>query len=219
MLEFLSQLVADYRYLALFGVLFIAAMGVPIPEEPVLLAGGLAVGWGKASLVPTLLACIAGVIGGDLYIYCLGRFWGDRFLRSALGRFTFPQRRHERIQALYHKHGNKTVFFGRFIPAVRFGVFFFAGQLRVHPLRFLLLNLAGGFLNIPITVAIGTFAARTFLDAAKARAFAEGLLHEYQFYFFLTLGVTIASIIGIGLWRKRRNNARRNGPITSSREV
>jgi membrane protein DedA with SNARE-associated domain len=207
MLETISELVVKYHYVALFGILFISAMGVPIPEEPVLLAGGLAIGWDKSAWVPTLLVCITGVIGGDLYIYCLGRFFGDRFLNTALGRFTFPPKRHARIGRLYAHHGVKTVFFGRFIPAVRFGVFFFAGQLRMHPLRFLLLNLAGGALNIPITVAIGFYAARKFIDPAKARAFAHKLFSEYQFYFFLSLGLLVAGMVAYALWRKRRSAA------------
>ena len=46
-IQFLIQAISQYRYLAMFGILFVSAMGVPIPEEPLLVASGLSVGWGK----------------------------------------------------------------------------------------------------------------------------------------------------------------------------
>jgi membrane protein DedA with SNARE-associated domain len=192
-----------YRYFALFGVLFISAMGVPIPEEPVLLAGGLAVGWKHSDYWLTVLACLCGVLGGDLYIYWLGRRFGDRFLRTRLGRFTFGDKRHQQIERLYARHGQKTVFFGRFIPAVRFGVFFFAGQQRMPVLRFFTLNLGGALLNVPITVFLGVLAGRAFSDTTKAREHAEQLLREWQFWFFAALALVVAGVF-LQAWRRKR---------------
>ena len=47
-IDFLIQAVSEYRYFAMFGILFVSAMGVPIPEEPLLIASGLSVGWGDS---------------------------------------------------------------------------------------------------------------------------------------------------------------------------
>ncbi len=38
----------DLRYLAMFGILVLCGMGLPIPEEVTLVGSGLMVGWHKA---------------------------------------------------------------------------------------------------------------------------------------------------------------------------
>ncbi|HCP05966.1 MAG TPA: hypothetical protein DIT30_01880, partial [Verrucomicrobiales bacterium] len=130
-LDFLISAIADFRYLAMFGILFVSAMGVPLPEEPLLVASGLSVGWGSSSYWLTCGACLLGILSGDLWVYFLGRRGGTWFLQTRLGSLVFSAKRQDSIERLFEKHGLKTVFLGRFIPAVRFGVFFFAGRHRM----------------------------------------------------------------------------------------
>ena len=123
-LDFLISAISDFRYLAMFGILFLSALGVPLPEEPLLVASGLSVGWGTSNYWVTCGACLLGILCGDLWVYFLGRRGGEWFLQTRIGSLVFSAKRQERIQQLFAKHGMKTVFLGRFIPAVRFGVFF-----------------------------------------------------------------------------------------------
>jgi membrane protein DedA with SNARE-associated domain len=39
---------AEYKYGAMFGILFLCGLGLPVPEELTLAASGLLVGWDKA---------------------------------------------------------------------------------------------------------------------------------------------------------------------------
>ena len=151
-INFLIQAVAEYRYFAMFGILFVSAMGVPIPEEPLLVASGLSVGWGNSQYHLAVIACLAGILAGDMWVYFLGRRGGKWFLSTRLGSWVFSEKRQHRIEHLYEKHGAKTVFLGRFIPAVRFGVFFFAGRHQMPIRKFLGLNALGAMVYAPFWI-------------------------------------------------------------------
>lgn len=200
--ETLIALVWAYRYVAMYGILVVSAMGVPVPEEPILLASGLAVGWHQADYWLATVVCVLGIVSGDLYIYTLGYFYGERFLQTRLGGWVFNPKRQARIESLYARHGCKTVFFGRLLPAIRFGVFFFAGQHRMNLVKFFSLNLLGASLNGPITIFIGAYAARKIADSEKAIALAKSILHEGQAWLFGILAL-IACVCFVR-WLKSR---------------
>ena len=90
-LSFLIQAISEYRYLAMFGILFISAMGVPIPEEPLLIASGLSVGWGNSQYHLAVAACLAGILAGDLWVYFLGT--GTKMKMTGIIRVGYGSRR------------------------------------------------------------------------------------------------------------------------------
>jgi membrane protein DedA with SNARE-associated domain len=172
-LDLLISAISDFRYLAMFGILFVSAMGVPLPEEPLLVASGLSVGWGTSSYWMTCLSCLAGILSGDLWVYFLGRRGGEWFLRTRLGSVVFSQKRQEKIEHLFEKHGMKTVFLGRFIPAVRFGVFFFAGRHQMDLKKFLGLNAVGALVYAPLWIWLSAVAGERFARTPAAARLAE----------------------------------------------
>jgi len=172
-LDFLISAIADFRYLAMFGILFVSAMGVPLPEEPLLVASGLSVGWGSSSYGLTCGACLLGILSGDLWVYFLGRRGGTWFLQTRLGSLVFSAKRQDSIERLFEKHGLKTVFLGRFIPAVRFGVFFFAGRHRMDIRKFLGLNSIGAMVYAPLWIWLSAVAGERFARTPAAARLAE----------------------------------------------
>ncbi|KRP32747.1 MAG: hypothetical protein ABS32_02615 [Verrucomicrobia subdivision 6 bacterium BACL9 MAG-120820-bin42] len=172
-LDFLISAIADFRYLAMFGILFVSAMGVPLPEEPLLVASGLSVGWGSSSYGLTCGACLLGILSGDLWVYFLGRRGGTWFLQTRLGSLVFSAKRQDSIERLFEKHGLKTVFLGRFIPAVRFGVFFFAGRHRMDIRKFLGLNSIGALVYAPLWIWLSAVAGERFARTPAAARLAE----------------------------------------------
>ncbi|KRO63196.1 MAG: hypothetical protein ABS33_00620 [Verrucomicrobia subdivision 6 bacterium BACL9 MAG-120924-bin69] len=172
-LDFLISAIADFRYLAMFGILFVSAMGVPLPEEPLLVASGLSVGWGSSSYWLTCGACLLGILSGDLWVYFLGRRGGTWFLQTRLGSLVFSAKRQDSIERLFEKHGLKTVFLGRFIPAVRFGVFFFAGRHRMDIRKFLGLNSIGALVYAPLWIWLSAVAGERFARTPAAARLAE----------------------------------------------
>lgn len=195
-LDFLIGAISDLRYLAMFGILFISAMGVPLPEEPLLVASGLSVGWGTSSYGLTCLACLVGILSGDLWVYFLGRRGGEWFLQTRLGSVVFSPERQKKIEHLFEKHGMKTVFLGRFIPAVRFGVFFFAGRHRMNIKKFLGLNALGALVYAPLWIWLSALAGERFAKTAAATRLAEQWVGQGS---LILLGVVVLVVVGL-IW-------------------
>lgn len=201
-LDFLLQAVSEYRYWAMFGILFISAMGVPIPEEPLLIAGGLSVGWGNSQYHLAVAACLAGILAGDMWVYFLGRRGGKWFLSTRLGGWVFSEKRQHRIEQLYEKHGAKTVFLGRFIPAVRFGVFFFAGRHRMPIRKFLGLNALGAMVYAPLWIWLSALAGERFSRSPAAQKAAEAWVQQGSMI-LIGLAVVVIVVMIWGAGKKR----------------
>ncbi len=199
--------IARYRYLAMFGILFISALGVPIPEEPVLIASGLAVGWGQADFLKASIACVLGILAGDIFVFAMGRYYAARFLALPPFRWIFTRRRQVRIRALYRRHGNKTIFMGRFVPAVRFGVLVFAGQHKIPWARFLSIDIPAAVISGPLVIWVGKFAAQKIGDPEAARQFARRLVREGSFWIYAAIALVIV-FYGVAWLRKRRRSRR-----------
>ena len=81
-----ADLIERFTYVGIFLVLFVAGLGVPIPEEaPILAAGVLAsqeiIRWWLA-----LAVCFVGVLAGDIVLYWVGHHWGEHILEWRLTR-------------------------------------------------------------------------------------------------------------------------------------
>lgn len=201
-MDFLISAIADFRYLAMFGILFVSAMGVPLPEEPLLVASGLSVGWGSSSYGLTCGACLLGILSGDLWVYFLGRRGGTWFLQTRLGSLVFSAKRQDSIERLFEKHGLKTVFLGRFIPAVRFGVFFFAGRHRMNIRKFLGLNSIGAMVYAPLWIWLSAVAGERFARTPAAARLAEQWV-ERGSLILIGLVILISAVMIWGAGKKK----------------
>jgi membrane protein DedA with SNARE-associated domain len=138
-----------------FAIIVICGLGIPIPEDVVLVvAGALAAAEDRSWVGVSLLMYIA-VIGGDSLIFFVGRHLGGRMLASPLGQRWFSETRRAQVQRFFRKHGAKSLFFARFLPGIRSLVFFSAGSIGVPYLHFLLLDGLAALLSVPVFVWLG----------------------------------------------------------------
>src|SRR5918995_4459302 len=105
-----ADLIERFTYAAIFLVLFVAGLGVPIPEEaPILAAGVLAsqevIRWWLA-----LVVCFVGVMSGDIALYWIGHHWGEHIMDWRLTRLVLTPDRERMVVAAYRRHGVKIVF-------------------------------------------------------------------------------------------------------------
>ena len=151
MLNFISgnldYLLATYGYLAVFVFVGVESIGLPVPGETMLVTAAIYAGTtGRLSIFWVIVASAAGAIVGDNIGYLIGRTGGYRLLRR-YGRYIRLEEDRLRLgQYLFHKHGPKVVFFGRFISVLRIFAAFLAGVNRMHWRLFLIFNAAGGII-------------------------------------------------------------------------
>src|ERR1700712_73985 len=107
------QFLLDHGIQVIVLALIIAGLGLPIPEDIMLLAAGVLVSRGEVSYVGALAACAFGVMVGDTMIFSIAKRLGPSALeRRPLNLLITPQRR-EKIEHMFGRYGNVIVFMAR----------------------------------------------------------------------------------------------------------
>jgi membrane-associated protein len=159
---------AIHSPLALFLACLVSGILVPLPEDVALLVAGWRVQTGELTLAHALMAGVAGTLGRDLLAFGLGAVLGPRIERHPRVRRLLGEARLARAHALFERHGSRTLFLTRFAMGLRAPLYFVGGSLGFPLRRFLLLDIVGLAITVPITLFLGhTFgerAAHSVLD-------------------------------------------------------
>jgi membrane protein DedA with SNARE-associated domain len=221
-MTFVMTALAHFTYVALIGILIIAGTGMPIPEDLPLIFSGYVCNeeyspikgiprWvdldgdgTRETAVPRkipdfrlmMIAGIIGVLAGDSIVFSIGKHgiesksWVARHLRKVM-----HSKRREKVERHFARHGNLTVFVGRFMPGFRGIIFAFAGLSKMSYLRFVLIDGMAAGISVPVFVYAGYhFAAHihvifTVLDRIKL---------------ILLPVVVLALLVGIAIYYLRR---------------
>ncbi len=139
-----AQLVQDYGYGAVAAAIGIESVGIPFPGETTLVAAAIYAGAsGQMNIGLIVAAAIAGAVLGDNIGFWIGRRFGFRLLLRLGPRVGMTEPRIKLGQYLFHRHGGKVVFFGRFVAVLRALAAVLAGAYGLSWQRFLTFN-AGG---------------------------------------------------------------------------
>jgi membrane protein DedA with SNARE-associated domain len=130
-------------------------LGIPVPEETVLLAAGFLAGRGDLSLETLYLVGIGSAVTGDCFGFLFGRTGGQRLFELLAQRFAFVRTRYERLQYFFDAHGSKAVFMARFVAGARFMAGPMAGAAGMSFVRFLGWNLSGALIWCSLIITIG----------------------------------------------------------------
>ena len=143
----ITQIVESYGYYAVFALIALESMGIPLPGETALITAALYAGTTHHLNIAALAATAASAaIVGDNAGYWIGRTGGYR-LAERYGRLVGLDRAKLKVgRYLFARHGVKVVFAGRFIAVLRTFAAFFAGVSRMRWAAFLVANAAGGVL-------------------------------------------------------------------------
>ncbi len=191
-LRHLLDFVGAYPHL-IYALIFLVAFseavpvaGAIIPGSSIIIGLSALVATGNVGLWPVLGWAIVGAIGGDAFSYWLGRHHHRAILKR--WPFTHYPMVIARSEDYFRRHGAKSVFLGRFVPALRAFVPLFAGILGVAPARFYAANIASALAWAPIHVLPGVALGASL---ALAGAVASRLL--------LFLGL-LALVVGLAVW-------------------
>ena len=191
----LPQLIGHWGYVAIFVVVVLGNVGLPLPEETVLALAGYLVWRGELSLPLVLAVGVMSAVTGDNLGYWLGR----RFGRTALPRYArwvlgHPERL-QSMEAFVARRGPFAVFVARFIPGIRFMAGPLAGGLGLRFLPFLAANVLGALVYVPVAVGAG-YAVGYGLGAYVERMRRVAGQVEY-----MVLTVALAIALGVLAWR------------------
>ena len=196
-MEWLLSQLTSHVYAKLAGILLLCGLGLPIPEDISLIAGGYLAHLGTVEVHRVFLDCLAAVLGGDSIAFMLGRGFGTKILASRFTRRYFTARRQRRVRAGFRKYGSRVVFIARFLPGLRFSIYLSAGMLHVRPHVFLLYDFLAALISVPVLV----YSAWFFGDQID-HVIVWAKRSEYG---VLALVGVVVAYIGIKIYRKRKS--------------
>jgi len=196
--SWLTEGIQTYGYWVVLVAVALESMGVPFPGETALLAGAIFAGTGDLNIVLVILAASAGAILGDNLGYAIG-YRGGYPLLQRIGRLLHVDLRGLRYtERFFQRHGDKTVFLGRFFSVLRTYVALFAGINRMPWRTFLLFNALGGITWAIIFGLLGFFLGKnTQLLGTVLNTIGTGGL--------VLLAVFVVGVAGYLLMKRRRD--------------
>jgi membrane-associated protein len=159
--EHLNTIIVQFggwTYVVLFLVIF-AETGFVVtpflPGDSLLFAVGAIAANGALRIEWIVILLLAAAILGDTVNYAIGHYVGPRVFTNQI---RFLKKEHlEKTQAFYEKHGGKTIILARFIPIIRTFAPFVAGIGAMTYSRFILFNVVGALIWVPLFSLAGYF--------------------------------------------------------------
>lgn len=184
-------------YAGVLGVLLLCGLGLPLPEDVVLITGGYLSHEGHARLGPMLVVGFVGILLGDSIIFFAGRRLGARFAGSRLMRRILSAEKQERVQEYFGRWGNLIVIAARFMPGLRAPTYFTCGGTRMPYWQFLMYDGMAALVSAPLWVILGHIGG----DSIHAVIEATRPIH---WAILTVVGGGTAVFVGYRWWMARR---------------
>ena len=184
--------ITQYGYLAIFSLLVLGIVGLPVPDETLLTFTGYLVFQGHLSLPLALLAGFSGSAVGITVSYILGRTFGLTLIHR-YGKYVRITEHHvEQAHAWFRRAGHWSLTFGYFIPGVRHFTAYAAGMSELEYPPFALFAYGGAALWA------GTFIGLGYLLGEQWKV-VEQNIHKY---FLASIVAAAALALAYLIWRE-----------------
>jgi membrane protein DedA with SNARE-associated domain len=183
-MESILHIIEHHGYLALVMIVFLEAIGLPIPAAIALVVAGAASAWHWLSPANTLLVGVVGILVADILLFRLGRKSGWWLLGVLCRVSVNPETCILRSAESFYKRGRMTLLFAKFVPGVNTMAPPLAGSMRMPFWQFLRLDLGGTLLYVLAYTGVGFVFSRLLKEILRAFG-AVGHAVEVVFVFAL----------------------------------
>ena len=187
------QWVSTYGYAGIFLLLMLGVVGLPIPEETLLVFCGYLVSQGKLHPLGAWFSALAGSWCGISVSYTIGRTLGLGVVHRFGKYLHITEERLNIIHAWFDRIGHWALFVGYWVVGVRHFTAIVAGTSRLGFPSFMTYAWSGGLLWVSPFVTLGYFLGENWRRIAW-------LIHQYAVYVSVVL---IAAILIYYLLRGR----------------
>src|SRR5690349_12481190 len=194
-MDALLNWIPEYGYPALFLLLMLGIVGLPIPDETLLTFSGYLIFKEQLAFIPTMATAFLGSISGITISYVIGRGLGLYVVRTVGRRLRIEPNDLDKVNAWYVRWGKYALVFGYFVPGVRHLVALVAGSSNLPLVIFMPFAYMGALIwsatFIGLGYGLGETWAQTSATVHRVLAVAAGMV-------FLIL-------IGLFVVRMRKN--------------
>ncbi|MBV6432080.1 MAG: hypothetical protein IANPNBLG_02216 [Bryobacteraceae bacterium] len=193
-LEAILQWVTAYGPAALYLLLLLGIVGLPAPDETLLVFCGYLIQRGTFPARTTWIAAAAGSICGITVSYILGRTLGLTVIHRFGSRFGATEARLEKVHALYRGVGHWALTFGYFIPGFRHFSALVAGASHLEAHTFAVFAYGGALIWVSTFLSLGYFLGEEWKRAAE---------HAHHLLMAASAALVVAGL-GYWLWKRRK---------------
>ncbi len=195
-METILPFLREWHLAGMFAALLACGFGFPMPEDVILIAGGMLAQQEGGPLWPSFFVAYAGVILGDGVMFTIGRTVGPKVLAHPFVMRIFTPARRSRVEHIFARWGPYAVFMGRFAAGVRAWVFLTAGAMKVRPPMFFIFDSLAAIMSVPLFIYVG-YKFGENLEAIKRAKILVAII----------VGVALLSYVIYALVRRRRERA------------
>jgi membrane protein DedA with SNARE-associated domain len=179
----------DYGSVALFLLLALGIIALPVPEETLLLFTGVLVSKGMLSALPVVIAAYFGSITGITCSYLIGSTGGLYVIHKYGCYFGVSDAKMQRVHNWFEKYGKWLLFVGYFIPGVRHFTGLCAGISALEYRQFAFYAYTGAIFWASLFLSLGYFFGNFHQEAY------ELLESNLEIAIFLTTALVISILL------------------------
>jgi membrane protein DedA with SNARE-associated domain len=193
--------ITTYGYGAIFLLLMLGIVGLPIPDETILVFCGYLISKGTLKPLPAWLTAVAGSWCGITLSYTIGRTLGLGVVHKFGKYLHITDERMERVHKWFDRIGHWALFVGYYIAGVRHFSAIVAGTSKLAFPHFIAYAWSGGLLWVTTFLTLGYFLGENWKQLGE-------LIHQYLLYFSI---VVLAMAVCYYFVRRRKENVTNGG--------
>lgn len=197
-MEAVFQWISTYGYPAIFLLLTLGVVGLPVPDETLLVFCGYLISKGKMHPVAAWASALAGSWCGISLSYTIGRTFGIGVVHRFGKYLHIDEDRLNKIHQWFDRIGHWALFVGYYVAGVRHFTAIVAGMSKLRFPSFMAYAWTGGLCWVTTFLTIGYYLGENWKQIADS-------IQHYLVYISILL---IAAIACYYWWQRGAKNAR-----------
>jgi len=187
-----------FPYLGLFILLILGTLGLPFPEDGILLLSGFLAAHYVIKPLPTFLVVYSGILTTDFILYSAGKKYGRKLVEHKRFQRILATDRLAKLEEKFKKWGVLVIFFGRQLLVLRAQIFLVTGVMKMSWRKFLIVDAASALLTITLWGGLG------YVGGNQIQALKRGITNIEQMIIVI-LAMLVGSLLLLRHLKKRKN--------------
>jgi membrane protein DedA with SNARE-associated domain len=197
-----TLLIHQFPYLGLFLLLVLGTLGLPFPEDGILLLSGFLTAHHVIRPLPAFLVVYSGLLMTDFLLYSVGKKYGRRIVEHKRFQKILTANRLAKLEEKFKRWGALVVFFGRHLLGLRAQIFLVAGVMRMPWKKFLIVDATSALLTITLWGGLGYVGGNSIQTLKRDITNIEQIV-------MVILAILVGSWLLLRYLKKRRTTSRK----------
>ncbi|MGE7675891.1 DedA family protein [Lysinibacillus sp. NPDC094403] len=160
-MEFISSFISQYGYLAIFLLLSLGIIGLPIPDEILMTFVGFMCHEGHLNYLLSIFLSFLGSSTGMIISYAIGNKLGKPLILKYGKWIGLNNKRFTKVERWFHRFGPWTIIIGYYVPGIRHVTSYMSGITQMKLRTYLAFACFGALTWVIIFISIGYFVGVT----------------------------------------------------------